>query len=94
MKTAEARSVDDLPIFPIRTAARLTGVNPPRLRGWESQHGLIQPSRTRSGHRLFSRRDLELITHIKCLIDDEGMPPQSVRLLLQVVPAGDTSNAR
>ncbi len=94
MKTAEASSVDNLPIFPIRTAARLTGVNARRIRGWESQHGLIQPARTRSGHRLFSRRDLELITHIKGLIDDEGLPLQSVRLLLQVESAGDASNAR
>ncbi len=86
--------MDDLPIFPIRTASRLTGVKARRIRGWESRHGLIQPARTRSGHRLFSRRDLELITHIKCLIDDEGLPLQSVRLLLQVESARDASNAR
>ncbi len=94
MKTAEASSVDNLPIFPIRTAARLTGVKARRIRGWESQHGLIQPARTRSGHRLFSRRDLELITHIRRMIDDEGLPLQSVRLLLQVESARDASNAR
>ncbi len=93
MKTAEARRVDDLPIYPIRTAARLTGINARRIRAWENQHGLIQPARTRSGHRLFSRRDLELITHIKCLIDDEGLPLQSVRLLLQVESARDARNA-
>jgi DNA-binding transcriptional MerR regulator len=88
VKTVEARGVGDLPIYPIRTAARLTGVNVRRIRRWEGRHGLIQPARARSGHRLFSRRDLELIARIKCLIDGEGMPLQSVRLLLLAGSAG------
>ena len=39
-------------LFPIREVARLTGVNPVTLRAWERRYGLIQPTRTESGHRL------------------------------------------
>jgi len=46
LKKAEASSVDDLPIFPPRTAARLTGVNARRTLAWENQHGLIPVSYT------------------------------------------------
>lgn len=82
MKTTDAPA-NDLPIYPIRTVARLTGVDARRIRAWESQYGLLRPARTRGGHRLFSQRDLDLIRRIKHLIDDEGLRLQGVRLLLE-----------
>lgn len=45
-------------LFPIREVARLTGVNPVTLRAWERRYGLIQPTRTESGHRLYSPADI------------------------------------
>ncbi|MGY2136826.1 MerR family transcriptional regulator [Pseudomonas reactans] len=53
---------DDL--FPIREVARLTGVNPVTLRAWERRYGLIQPTRTESGHRLYSRTDIDTVHRI------------------------------
>lgn len=83
----------DLPIYPIRTVARLTGVDARRIRAWESQYGLIRPARTRGGHRLFSQQDLDLIKRIKRLIDEEGLRLQGVRLLLAAenAPEGEAS---
>ncbi|MBV6288362.1 MerR family transcriptional regulator [Pseudomonas aegrilactucae] len=46
-------------LFPIREVARLTGINPVTLRAWERRYGLIQPTRTESGHRLYSRSDID-----------------------------------
>jgi len=88
VKTMEATAGQDLPIYPIRTAARLTGVDARRIRAWESQYGLLHPARTRGGHRLFSQRDLELIRRIKRLIDEEGLRLQGVRLLLEAESVG------
>ena len=51
-------------LFPIREVARLTGVNPVTLRAWERRYGLIQPVRTESGHRLYSRTDIETVHRI------------------------------
>lgn len=51
-------------LFPIREVARLTGVNPVTLRAWERRYGLIQPTRTDSGHRLYSRTDIETVHRI------------------------------
>ncbi|AJZ94407.1 MerR family transcriptional regulator [Pseudomonas simiae] len=53
---------DDL--LPIREVARLTGVNPVTLRAWERRYGLIQPIRTESGHRLYSRTDIDTVHRI------------------------------
>ncbi len=51
-------------LFPIREVARLTGVNPVTLRAWERRYGLIQPTRTESGHRLYSLSDIEKVRSI------------------------------
>lgn len=53
---------DDL--FPIREVSRLTGINPVTLRAWERRYGLIQPTRTESGHRLYSMGDVETVREI------------------------------
>jgi len=51
-------------LFPIREVARLTGVNPVTLRAWERRYGLIVPTRTDSGHRLYSMADIERVRSI------------------------------
>ncbi|EIK53668.1 MerR family transcriptional regulator [Stutzerimonas stutzeri TS44] len=51
-------------LFPIREVARLTGVNPITLRAWERRYGLLQPTRTDSGHRLYSPADIERVRDI------------------------------
>jgi DNA-binding transcriptional MerR regulator len=57
------------PVYPIRTVAHLTGVNPRRLRAWEDQYGLVSPARTRGGHRLYSEEDVERIRWVKAMVD-------------------------
>jgi DNA-binding transcriptional MerR regulator len=54
--------------FPIRTVSTLTGVNPITLRAWERRYGLIQPTRTDSGHRVYSRADVDTIHRIVALM--------------------------
>lgn len=51
-------------LFPIREVSRLTGINPVTLRAWERRYGLIQPTRTESGHRLYSMADVEAVRSI------------------------------
>ncbi|WP_433767567.1 MerR family transcriptional regulator [Pseudomonas putida] len=59
-----ARSLEREELFPIREVARLTGVNPVTLRAWERRYGLIVPTRTESGHRLYSMTDIERVRSI------------------------------
>jgi len=61
---ALGNSADSDELFPIREVARLTGINPVTLRAWERRYGLIQPVRTESGHRLYSRTDIETVHRI------------------------------
>jgi DNA-binding transcriptional MerR regulator len=66
-QAAGALKSEDL--FPIREVARVTGVNPVTLRAWERRYGLIQPTRTESGHRLYSLSDIEKVRSILAWIE-------------------------
>lgn len=64
-----ASSPEDLsPHFPIRELVRRTGVNASTLRAWENRHGLLTPTRTPSGHRLYSQQDVLRIRRLQELL--------------------------
>lgn len=54
-------------LFPIRAVASITGVNPITLRAWERRYNLIRPTRTATGHRLYSAADIQEIQRILAL---------------------------
>lgn len=51
-------------LLPIREVSRLTGVNSVTLRAWERRYGLITPTRTEGGHRLYTQADVETVRSI------------------------------
>jgi DNA-binding transcriptional MerR regulator/methylmalonyl-CoA mutase cobalamin-binding subunit len=55
--------------FPMRTVSAITGVNPVTLRAWERRYGLIMPTRTPKGHRIYSQNDIDLINRVVRLLD-------------------------
>src|SRR3990167_6752904 len=69
-------------LFPIREVARLTGVNPVTLRAWERRYGLIQPTRTDSGHRLYSQANVDAVRSILSWLE-RGVAVSKVSKILQ-----------
>lgn len=69
--------------FPIRTVSEITGVNAVTLRAWERRYGLIKPSRTPKGHRLYSRQDIQLIQEILNRLAQGMSISQITRALLE-----------
>lgn len=59
--------------FPIRVIAELSGVSPTTLRAWERRYGLLKPTRTPSGHRLYNSHDLSTVKRVLRLLD-AGQP--------------------
>ncbi len=86
------KTSDDLPIYPIRTIASLSGVDARRLRSWEVEYQLLRPARTKGGHRLYSTRDLRLVQCIRRLVEEEGMSLQGVRAWLAAQPDLDEAH--
>ena len=54
-------------LYTIGTVSKLTGVGAITLRAWERRHGLIQPVRKESGHRLYTRNHIDQINRITAL---------------------------
>lgn len=69
-------------LYPIREVVRLTGVNPVTLRAWERRYGLIRPTRTDSGHRLYSQAEIEAVRSILAWIE-RGVAVSKVGKLLE-----------
>jgi methylmalonyl-CoA mutase cobalamin-binding subunit len=56
--------------FPVKMAARLTGLSPDVIRVWERRYGAVQPVRhRRGGARLYSRADVTRLKQLKHLVD-------------------------
>jgi DNA-binding transcriptional MerR regulator len=77
-KTSEALELT----YPLRTAARLTGVSPDLLRAWERRYGVVEPARTPGGTRRYSTADLERLRLIKAAVDAGHRIGQVARLEL------------
>lgn len=70
-KPEKGISIPDKLYFRISEVSRLTGLEPYVLRYWESEFKLIKPIRTKSRHRLYRRKDLNIIFEIKRLLYEE-----------------------
>jgi len=70
-KSEKAISIPDKLYFRISEVSKLTGLEPYVLRYWESEFKLIKPIRTKSRHRLYRRKDLNIILEIKRLLYQE-----------------------
>lgn len=75
--------------LPIREVARQTGVNPITLRAWERRYGLIRPTRTATGHRLYSSEDVARIRQIQTWIQRGVAVSKVADVLSQPHPTPD-----
>ena len=65
--------VPDKLYFRIGEVAELASVNPSVLRYWETEFDLLAPVKSRSGQRLYAKKDVELILEIKKLLYSEKL---------------------
>jgi|SRR6185369_6784658 len=58
--------------YKIGDACKALGIQPYVLRYWETEFPALAPSKSRSGQRVYSQKELEIIRRIKELLYDEG----------------------
>jgi DNA-binding transcriptional MerR regulator len=78
--------IPDKLYFRIGEVSKITGLPTHVLRFWESEFSRIRPKRTASGQRLYTRRDIELILHIKNLLYEKKFTIQGARQHLTAQP--------
>ena len=75
--------ISDRPIYMISVAAELVGMHPQTLRMYEAR-GLMRPSRTPGGTRLYSENDLERLRLIHRLTTELGLNLAGVEHVLRL----------
>ncbi|HUS07712.1 MAG TPA: MerR family transcriptional regulator [Bryobacteraceae bacterium] len=90
MEVAEARTksaAQDIPdklYFRIGEVSRLAGVKPYVLRYWETEFPSISPKKSGTGHRLYRRKDVELLLEIKQLLYEKRFTIEGARKALEM----------
>jgi DNA-binding transcriptional MerR regulator len=71
--------IPDKLFFKIGEVARMTSLRPSILRYWETEFSNLQPHKSRSGQRLYSRKELDLVLEIKRLLYSEKLTIEGAR---------------
>jgi len=57
----------ETPRYPVRLVALRTGLSPHVLRAWERRYGVVAPTRSEGGQRLYSELDVERLRRLRRL---------------------------
>jgi DNA-binding transcriptional MerR regulator len=69
--------------FKIGEVSEIVGVEPYVLRYWETEFEPLKPSKAPSKHRLYKKKDVELLLEIKRLLYSEGFTIEGARKRLK-----------
>ncbi len=58
--------------YKIGEACKLLDIQPYVLRYWETEFSALSPNKSKSGQRVYSEQDLQIIARVKELLYDEG----------------------
>jgi DNA-binding transcriptional MerR regulator len=75
--------IPDKLYFKIGEVSELLGVEPYVLRYWETEFSVLQPKKSGTGHRLYRRKDVELLLRIKHLLKEKRYTIEGARQTLQ-----------
>ena len=78
-----AEEIPDKLYFRIGDVARIAGIKPYVLRFWETEFGGLGPKKSGTGHRLYRRKDVELVLEIKRLLYEERFTIEGARKYLE-----------
>jgi DNA-binding transcriptional MerR regulator len=75
--------------FRIGEVARLAAIKPYVLRFWETEFAGLGPKKSGTGHRLYRRKDVELVLEIKRLLYEQRFTIEGARKLLENRPKAE-----
>lgn len=75
--------------YKIGEACKLLDIQPYVLRYWETEFPELSPSKSKSGQRVYSEKELEIIRRIKGLLYDDGYTIAGAKKKLEESPEPD-----
>ena len=87
-QTARERPVARKEYYSISEVCDLVGLRPHVLRYWEGQFPLLNPSKNRSGNRVYQRKEIKLILYVKHLLYEEKYTVEGAKQKLEQLRKG------
>ena len=78
--------------FRIGEVAKLAGIKPYVLRFWESEFPSLGPKKSGTGHRLYRRKDVEMVLEIKRLLYEKRFTIEGARKAIESKPKRNALN--
>lgn len=75
----------------IGEVSRLTSLNSSVLRFWETEFETLKPVKSRSGQRLYTKKDVEIIIRIKALLYEDKLTIAGARNRLLIAARAEGS---
>jgi DNA-binding transcriptional MerR regulator len=85
------QEIPDKLYFRIGEVSRLAGIKPYVLRFWETEFPGLGPKKSGTGHRLYRRKDVELVLEIKRLLYEKRYTIEGARKALDGRGRGDAA---
>jgi MerR family transcriptional regulator, light-induced transcriptional regulator len=80
------RAMSDANVLRIGELSRRSGVSPELLRAWERRYGLLDPTRSKGGLRLYSPDDLERVRDMQRYLESGMAAAEAATLALREKP--------
>jgi methanogenic corrinoid protein MtbC1 len=77
-------------MYTIKQAAARTGLHVPTIRAWERRYGVVRPSRTAAGYRLYDDDAIARLLAMRRLVDGDGWRPSQAAE--RVIAARDSAD--
>lgn len=93
-QSAPDPEIPDKLYFRIGEVAKLASIKPYVLRFWETEFPGLGPKKSGTGHRLYRRKDVELVLEIKRLLYEKRYTIEGARKTLDTRPKATDSKAK
>src|ERR1700687_862788 len=91
--TITPEEIPDKLYFRIGEVARLAGIKPYVLRFWETEFPALDPKKSGTGHRLYRRKEVQLVLEIKRLLYEKRYTIEGARKFLEARSKSDEAVA-
>jgi DNA-binding transcriptional MerR regulator len=88
MSQSGAQAAGNRPVYSISAVARMLDIQVATLRTWEDRYGQVVPARNVSGHRLFTRRQVEQLRFVRAQMTGGATAADAHRLLAERIDTG------
>ncbi|MGZ6312029.1 MAG: MerR family transcriptional regulator, partial [Candidatus Limnocylindrales bacterium] len=69
-------------MYTIKEAAARTGLGAPLIRAWERRYGVVKPTRTPAGYRLYDERNIRILRTMRQLVDSGWTASEAARAIV------------